>query len=139
MSSNVISMGEESVIRDTARKLDHHMNCFFFSKYSQSVVFRKRIASLPKLIQMYGNDAGAIQAELQASLQAKLAAHFTTALVSVTAVEEGGSINLTIDANVSDSSDIESGIVSVGYALVSTNSVLKSILNRMNQSVLYTA
>lgn len=132
MSTNIANLGDESVIRDTPRKLDQHMLDFFFSKHSQSTVFRNSIISLPKLIQMYGNDEGQMQARTQEALTAKLSAHFTTVAVNVTVEVTDGDMTVVIDADVTDELDIENGRVNVGFTLNITNSILKEILSKMS-------
>lgn len=139
MTVNTISLSDESVIRDTPRKLDYHMCCFFFSRHSQSVFFRGRIFSLTKLIQEYGNDAAQISNQIQITLYSMLKLRFDTAEVRVTATESGGSINVVIDASVSDNSDPLSGVVSVGFSLAITDSVLKSILSGLSDRPIYEA
>lgn len=138
MSINVMTLGKEGVLRDPDLKIDYLMCCFFFSKYSQSTLFRGRVSSLMKLIQMYGNHPVSIQQELEASLQSFLAKWFTTASVSVNIdpdVDPG--ISLRINAIVSDEDSIDTDPRSVGYSLMTKDSMLKSIVNITNGKTIY--
>ena len=137
MSTNFANLGMENVIRDTARKLDKHMLAFFFSKYSQSILYRGGIISLPKLIQMYGNSEQEIRDAVQKALTDKLTAHFTTVSVEVSVETMGGNMTLVIDANVSDENDIESGTVSVGFTLNITESRIKSIFSKLSETPIF--
>lgn len=139
MSSNIANLGDENVIRDTPRKLDKHMLDFFFSKYSQSVIYRGRIYSLPKLIQMYGNDESQMRIHTQDALTAKLSAHFTTVTVTVSIETRSSGMTVVIDANVTDDLDIENGIVSVGYTLNISDSKLKQILTSLSDRPIFEA
>jgi len=131
MSVNVITLGKEGKLDDPDLKIDYIMNCYFFSKYSQSTLFAGKITSLTKVIQMYGDDAISIRKEVEESLQAFLNKFFTTASVEVTVEDTGVNpgIKLQINAIVSDGASISPNSYSVGYSLMVKDSTLKSILN----------
>lgn len=129
MSVSVITLGKEGKLDDPDLKIDYLMNCYFFSKYSQSVLYAGKVTSLTKVIQEFGNNPGSIKREIEDTLQTFLAKFFTTASVEVTAEDGEPGIKLQINAIVSDGDSISPNSYSVGYSLMVKDSVLKSILN----------
>ena len=129
MSVSVITLGKEGKLDDPDLKIDYLMNCYFFSKYSQSVLYAGKVTSLTKVIQEFGNNPGSIKREIEDTLQTFLAKFFTTASVEVTVDDGEPGIKLQINAIVSDGDSISPNSYSVGYSLMVKDSVLKSILN----------
>lgn len=137
MSKNLISLGKENTISDIDRKIDYLMCCFFFSKYSQSTLYRARISSLPKIIQLYGNDPVYLRKTTEDVLQSFLGRFFTSAAVEVSATEVDSGIELQISAIVSDAEAITPNSRSVGYSLLTKDSKLRSILNLSSNTSIY--
>lgn len=137
MSVDVITLGKEGFIADVDRKVDYLMCCFFFSKHSQSTLYRGNITSLTKQIQLYGSDEIDIVKELQQTLQDFLAKFFTSVTVEIKPDETDPGISLQIDAIVSDGTSIDINPTSVGYSLSINNSKLKSIVNIKTSETIY--
>lgn len=134
MSTSILGLGKEGVISDIDVKIDYLMCCFFFAKHSQSTLYRNSISSLSKIIQQYGDDDLTISGEVQSELQKYLAKFFTTALVIVSVEDDGDDpgINLKVEATVTDSNASGTVSTSIGYALMTRDSALKSIINTSN-------
>lgn len=139
MSTGVATLGKEGVINDVDRKIDYLMCCFFFSKFSQSTLYRGRVTSLGKLLQMYGDNDLNIREEIETSLKAFLVKFFTTVNVTVTIEDNGDNpgIKLLLEAIVSDETSITPVSTSVGYSLLTKDSKLKSIIRQMDGATVY--
>lgn len=141
MSVRVATLGKQGFTSDTDQNIDYLMCCFFFSKYSQSTLYRTKVFSLTKLIQLYGDDPYAIRKELEGALQEFLGKFFTSASVTVGLEDTGNDpgISLLITAIVSNGDGLEANGTSVGYSLVTKNSKLKTITDRNNGTAIYSA
>jgi len=139
MSTPVTTLGKEGVIKDPNLKCDYLMCCFFFTKYSQTILYRDQLTSLPKLIQQYGDDPLRIRDALETSLNAFLSKFFTTTSVLVTLEDTGDNpgIKLQIEAIVSDEAALTPGSISVGYSLLTKDSKLKSIIRQLDGGEIY--
>lgn len=137
MAYNLIGLGRSAVMADPAVKIDYWMNCFFFSKHSQSRFAYGNVVSLPKLVQLYGDSAIELKEHLQIQLRNFLEKPFTRADVAVGIEEAEGGYGLTLDVNVSDHESVHVGAINVGYALTVRDSVLRSILESNGGRVLY--
>lgn len=139
MSVDVVTLGKEGILSDVNLKIDYLMCCYFFSKYSQTTLYRGLISSLTKEIQLYGNDDIDITRELTTSLTAYLQKYFTSVKVDISVEDHDPGINLQINAIVSDGDSIDSSPASVGYSLLTNDSKLRSIVNINTENVLYAA
>lgn len=139
MSVRVITLGKEGLVSDVDRSIDYVMCCFFFSKFSQSTLYSGKVTSLTKIIQLYGDDPVMIRKEIEAELQKFLGRYYTTVTVEVTIEDSGDdpSINLLINAIVSNGDSISPNSTSVGYSLATKNSILKSIVDVTNGDTIY--
>lgn len=63
---------------------------FLVSDYSQSVTHFGKIASLPWMLQQYGNDFVILRVEMESVLQTYFSRHFEKAVVSVTLSTKSG-------------------------------------------------
>lgn len=138
MSKNLISLGDENTINDIDRKIDYLMCCFFFSKYSQSTLYRGNVSSLPKIIQMYGDDPVYLRKTTEDVLQSFLGRFFTSVSVEVVANQKDSGIELQISAMVSDAESTTPNSRSVGYSLLTKDSKLRSILDLNSNTTIYT-
>lgn len=142
MSSNIVGLGKEGAISDIDIKIDYLMCSFFFAKHSQSILYRGKISSLTKVIQLYGDDDLTISSELQSELQSFLNKFFTTAMVTVSVEEttdNSPGIRLKVDAVVSDTTSTSPSSTSVGYSLTTRESALKAIVNSLSGEEIYSA
>lgn len=138
MAVRVATLGPEGLLNDIDRCIDYAMCCFFYSKHSQTVLYRGKITSLTKLIQMYNNDPSAIRIEIESKLGAYLRRYFDSASVTVKLEENGDDpgIKLQIDAIISTNENVNVNATSVGYSLYTRDSKLKSLLNLSNGETL---
>lgn len=141
MSTSILGLGKEGVISDIDIKIDYLMCSFFFAKHSQTTLYRNNITSLAKIIQLYGDDDLTIPGEIQSELQKFLAKFFSSASVNVSVENDGDDpgINLKVEATVTDSTAAGITSTSVGYALTTRDSALKSIVNVSNGTIVYTS
>lgn len=140
-TTSILGLGKEGVITDIDIKIDYLMCSFFFAKHSQTTLYRNNITSLAKIIQLYGDDDLTIPGEVQTELQKFLARFFSSATVSVSVENDGDDpgINLKVEATVTDNTASGTTTTSVGYALTTRDSALKSIVNVNTSSVVYTS
>lgn len=141
MAKKVATLGAEGFVEDINLKIDYLMCCYFYSKFKQSTLYRDKIVSLSKTLQLHGHDAIDAKNAIQADLQDYLGKHFTTAQVEVLNMTKDNdpSINLQIEAIVSEQGSVEGNSVSVGYSIFSKNSMLKQLINRSNGTTMYSA
>lgn len=141
MVQKVATLGMEGFLEDINLKIDYLMCCYFYSKFKQSTLYRDKIVSLSKTLQMHGHDAIEAKMAMQADLQDYLSKFFTTAFAEVTnlTAEDDPGINLQINAIVSEQGTIEGNSVSVGYSVFSKDSMLKQLINRSNGTTIYSA
>lgn len=134
MASNPVpTLDPAGFITGLATKVDKLFMYFFFSKASQTVLYRGRIASLTKLIQQYGDDPLQIKDQLQQSLTAYLRDYFADVKVDVQTEDgEGDGIILRLNAMVRDSGSGDADFVSVGWLLTTTQSQVRTITNLTN-------
>lgn len=139
MSGNIITLGRTAVITDIHESIDWVMSCFFFSKHSQSRLFRGKISSITKLIQQYGNDPTELKTNVDRVLNAFLGNFFEQVdlSVSVNEDEDTGNLNLIIDANVTNSTSTGGTMTSVGYSLTYYDSILRKVLETTSGRTLY--
>lgn len=134
MSVAVVTLGPQGIIRDIDKAIDYQMCCFFWSKFSQSTLYRGRVTSLTKIIQMNSTDGTGLRVDIENKLSVFLRRTFPGVQVVVTE-EDGGddpSIKLQINAIVSTESDVSANPVSVGYSLLVRDSKLKELINLSN-------
>lgn len=141
MAKKVATLGMEGFLEDINLKIDYLMCCYFYSKFKQTTLYRGRVVSLSKTLQMNGHDAVDAKNAIQADMQGFLEKFFTTTQVEVLNLtkESDSGINLQIDAIVSEQGSVEGNSVSVGYSVFSKNSMLKQLINRSNGTVIYSA
>lgn len=134
MSVAVVTLGPQGIIRDINKAIDYLMCCFFWSKFSQSTIYRGRVTSLTKIIQMKSTDATGLRLDIESKLTTFLQRWFTSVQVTVTEEDNGidPGIKLQIDAIVSTEGDINSNSVSVGYSILTRDSKLKELINISN-------
>lgn len=139
MSISILGLGKEGVISDIDVKIDYLMCCFFFAKHSQSTLYRGAISSLSKIIQLYGDDDLTVPGEIQNELQKYLAKFFATASVVVTLEDtpDDPGMSLRVEATVTDNTSDGVLSTSIGYALTTRDSALKSIVNVSNGTTVY--
>lgn len=139
MPTAIPTLGKEGFIEDIDNKIDYLMCCYFFSKYSQSVICRNTVISLGKDIQKHGNNEVNLREAIESSLRAYLIESFATVEVSVKIEDSGDEpgIKLLVEAIVSDADTITPNSVSVGYSLMTRDSKLKSIINALTGESLY--
>ena len=140
MAKKIITLGKAGLLSSIHLKINYAMCCYFYSKYSQSTLFKGNITSLSKDLQKYGNDAVDLKNGIQNTLQLVLSRSFTTAEVDVTnlTADDDPGIKLQINAIVSEQGSIEDNSVSVGYSIFTKNSTLKELIDLSNGTVLYT-
>lgn len=138
MSGNIITLGREAVITDIYKKIDWVMSCFFFSKHSQSRLFKGKIVSLTKIIQQYGNDPAELKIKTEEKLSGFLNNFFDQSSLTVTVEEpDSGDMTLVIDASVADSKSTGGSMVSIGYSLTYHDSNLLKILETTSGRTLF--
>jgi len=141
MAKKVATLGAEGFVEDINLKIDYLMCCYFYSKFKQSTLYRDKIVSLSKTLQLHGHDAIDAKNAIQADLQDYLGKHFTATQVEVLNMtkDDDPGINLQIEAIVSEQGSVEGNSVSVGYSIFSKNSMLKQLINRSNGTTMYSA
>jgi len=141
MAKKVATLGMEGFLEDINLKIDYLMCCYFYTKFKQTTLYRGRLVSLSKTLQMNGHDAIDAKNAIQADLQGFLEKFFTTTQVEVLNLTKDSDpgINLQIDAIVSEQGSVEGNSVSVGYSVFSKNSMLKQLVNRSNGTTIYSA
>lgn len=139
MSTSILGLSKEGLISDIDVKIDYLMCCFFFAKHSQSTLYRGAISSLSKIIQQYGDDDLTIAGEVQNELQKYLSKFFATAtvVVNVEDTPDDPGITLRCEASVTDNTADGVKATSIGYALTTRDSALKSIVNVSNGTTVY--
>lgn len=138
MGVSVVTLGIQGVTRDVDKAIDYLMCCFFYSKYSQSTLYRGRVTSLTKIIQMNATDATGLRVEIENQLGTFLRRTFATATVVVREESDSADpgIKLQINAMVSTGDDINASSTSVGYSLLTKDSKLKRLINLSNGTTL---
>lgn len=136
MVTRVATLGMKGFVEDIDEQIDYLMCCFFYSKYSQTILFRTRITSLPKIVQMNYNDANGIRTEMKRALEAFLNRSFASSEVTVieTSNDDDPGINLQITAIVSRETATGTISTSIGYALTVRDSKLRQLVN-LNSNV----
>lgn len=137
MSVRVTTLSSGGFLADPDLKIDYLMCAFFFSKHSQSTLYRGSISSLGKLIQQYGNDPHQIRQNLEDKLRDLLAKYFTTVSVNVSLEATEPDIKLLLEGIVSDGDSLSLNSISIGYSLIARDSEVKRIVNALNGSVVY--
>lgn len=137
MSSNPVpTLDPAGFITGLATKVDKLFLYYFFSKDSQTVLYRGKINSLTKLIQLYGNEPLQIKDQLKQNLTAYLRDFFTDVKVEVDVEDgEGDGIILRLNAMVRDSGAGDADYVSVGWLLATTQSQVRTITDLTNGRV----
>lgn len=125
----VITLGKEGLLADPDLKIDYLMASFFFSKHSQTTLYRGNITSLTKLIQLHGNDPLTMKRELEDALIKYLRKYFPSVDITVTVEDpDEPGIKLQLNGMVSNETSIQINPISIGYSLYTRDSIVKSII-----------
>lgn len=84
MAREVPSLSMAGWVSGPAEKLDKLLSYYFVSEHSQSNLYRGQVKSLPKDIQMYGNDPLSLTTIMRDNLQFLLMPYFDHVTVDVT-------------------------------------------------------
>lgn len=125
------------VITDPRAGLNYIMSCFFFSKYSQSDLFKGKIISLSQIIKEGGDNAADISNGIDRGLSDLLGRYFQVVNLNVTAEDSGHSIEVSIEGYVITSDSTGEKRLDLGYVLSSSDGTFKKIVDRLNNEVLY--
>lgn len=138
--ARVITLGKEGLLADNDLKIDYLMSSYFFSKYSQTSLYRGSIKSLTKIIQQHGNDPLAMKSALEDSLTTYLNNFFQSVSISVTVEDpDAAGTILLLNGIVSSAESIQVNPVSLGYSLLTRDSTVKKIINITNGTDLLTS
>lgn len=137
-SFSIATLGREGVITDPAKGLNYIMSCFFFSKFSQTAMYRGKIISLSNIIKQSGDNPLSLVQNLEEGLSELLQRYFKTVDVSVTTDRsDGPDINVDLKVTVIPNDGGVSDTIDLGYALTVADNTFKSIVNRLNNETLY--
>ena len=133
MSAPVPTLSSDGFVTAIPSKADRLLSYFFLSQASQSNAYRGKIASLPSLIQQYGNDDYSLRTALERTLTDMLGSYFEQVSVTVT-VTKGDDTKVPGRMDVSVSVDvIDNGIsYSFGRLVQVLNSKIQRIIDLNN-------
>lgn len=119
-------------ITDLALKADYLLACFFVSEASQSYVYRGRIASLPAIVQEYGNDPLQMQNQTKTRLAQFLEGAFDQVEVDCQVKTVNTKLSGRMDVNVTCQITDNGVTQSLGYLAKLQNGVTVEIINLNN-------
>lgn len=125
------------VITDPRAGLNYIMSCFFFSKVSQTVLFKDSVISLPALIKKYGNDPIDMASAVESNLDTLLRRYFSMVSVEAEGVDDGANINLEIRGYVTTKDSTGDVRLDLGYILASREGSFRKIVDQLNDEVIY--
>lgn len=125
------------VITDPQAGLNYIMSCYFFSKYSQTDIYRGNIVSLSSVIQQHGNNTTDVSSEIETSLQALLLRYFDVATIESTATDDGANIEVVIRGQVITEDSTGERRLDLGYSLSASGGAFKNIVDILNKEVIY--
>ena len=135
---SIATLGREGVITDPAKGLNYIMSCFFFSKFSQTVIYKGNVISLSNIIKQAGDDPLQLTRALEESITSLLDRYFKTVRVTVNATS-GDSPEISVDLQVSviPNNGTTKDMIDMGYALTVEDTTFKKIVNQLNNEVLF--
>ena len=136
-SFSIATLGREGVITDPIKGLNYIMSCFFFSKYSQTALYKGEVISLPHLIKRTAGSSTDLSLGLEKDLTKLLDRYFDSAQVQSTIIKDDPEIHLDLKVSVIPRDGSLKDTIDLGYALTVGESTFKSIINKMNNEVLY--
>lgn len=125
------------VITDPQAGLNYIMSCYFFSKYSQSDIYKGNIVSLSKVVQQYGDNTVDIATGIEESLQQLLQRYFDIATVEATAVDDNANIEVSIQGHVITEDSTGERRLDLGYSLSTVEGSFKNIVDVLNNEKIY--
>lgn len=136
-SFSIATLGREGVITDPIKGLNYIMSCFFFSKYSQTPLYKGQVISLSNLIKQSGDDHLDISSAIEKNLTVLLERYFKSVQVTCLATREEPDIHLDLTVTVVPNEGAMKDTIDLGYALTVADSTFKTIIDRLNNEVLY--
>lgn len=104
MANEVPTLSVKGWLEDPKAKADRILAYYLTSNHSQTNIFRGSIASLPKLVQQYGNDADALRTKSRQQLEQLFAGFFdqvfVETLVELVNPQDPNRLNLTVHIQV---------------------------------------
>lgn len=106
MGKPLPTLSSSGFVSGIAEKADRLMSYYFVSEDSQSNLYRGQITSLPKQIQLLGNDEQALTSRITTELERLLGSYFDGVEVNVTTAipntQDPNRINVTVSATVAE-------------------------------------
>jgi len=106
MGKPLPTLSSSGFVSGIAEKADRLMSYYFVSEDSQSNLYRGQITSLPKQIQLLGNDEQALTSRITKELERLLGSYFDGVEVNVTTAipntQDPNRINVTVSATVAE-------------------------------------
>lgn len=135
----IATLGKEGVITDPVRGLNYLMSCFFFSKYSQTTLYKGAVISLSKIIQTSGSDSSTFVNQMEEKLTEFLYRHFKAVDVTCRALsgDDDQELEVSLDVTVSLTDSLTVGAINLGYALTVSDGKFKQIIDKLNNETLY--
>lgn len=125
------------VITDPRAGLNYIMSCFFFSKYSQTDLYRGNVISLPEIIKRSGDSTTDIATETESGLERLLSRYFPVVNLEVDAVDDGANIEISIKGYIIAVDSTGEKRLDVGYVLSTKDGTFRKIVDVINEEVLY--
>lgn len=125
------------VITDPQAGLNYIMSCFFFSKYSQTDIYRGNVISLSKIVQQHGDNTVDVATEIERSLQTLLQRYFQVAVVEARAFDDGANIEVSIQGHVITEDSTGERRLDLGYSLSAADGTFKNIVDVLNNETIY--
>lgn len=118
-------------VRDSANKFDLLMSHFMLSDYNQTYVYKGKVTSLPRIMELHGNNANRVIEDLKQGLKSYLGRYYDSVSVEVeNSNPDDPSINATLSVKIGV---LDKGIQRVyGRILQSTDGKIDKILKINN-------
>lgn len=127
-------MSLKGVITDPQAGLNYIMSCFFFSKHSQTDLFKDNVISLSKIVQQHGDNTTDIAVEIEQKLQVLLQRYFDVAVVEAHATDDGANIEVVIRGYVITEDSTGERRLDLGYSLSASEGSFKNIVDILNDN-----
>ena len=125
------------ITTDPRAGLNYIMSCFFFSKYSQTDLYRGNVISLAKIIKEYGDDTSDISRAIERNLDILLRRYFPIVILDISARDDGANIEVLLKGQVGTRDSTGDVRLDLGYTLSSREGMFKKIVDTLNNEILY--
>ncbi len=125
------------ITTDPRAGLNYIMSCFFFSKFSQTDLYRGNVISLSKIIKDFGNDPSDVSSAIEQNLDTLLKRYFPVVSVEAIGRDDGANIEIRLTGSVITRDSTGEVRLDLGYTLSSREGTFRKIVDNLNNEVIY--